>query len=674
MKRAALLLLLSVFLIAGDTIYRPEPAIPEPHNKALDGDNDGDTDYIVCSDFDNDQTLEMADIQACIDSITATDGSTVRVLTGSYSVPAAPYTHPNYGGAGDVEWGLVEPKQAMRIVCDKGAVLNGLGSEHIDLDDQGAVVYIAEDDTQLIGCEIDGGFALDLDSDDECGNGTQACANGTRMGVFVNGAERAVVENNYVHNTSHSCLYFRNAPSINIRGNQVDLCGGAWDADGVAGAVPFITQPCAYGYAEDAAACPTAGRTSGMVIADNNFRRCGGAGINFRKEEQCDVLENISMSGNVVTDNVDQVGTYHACLRSRSAWNLSGDITCSGTSGVDFPEADAYWDETNGENGNRNVNITVHMEKTYDTTAALNIGGYQDGITVSGTIADSGSGTLDSDLTRGVLVSGSVPSRRIKLHDLEVIRSEVTGIEIAGEFDDYDEQIILDGVQVIDVDVISPGSAPGYPCILVSADVVGGIFRDLLLRGCSLNAMQWTGQSTSSTFSNIRLDGFPTGYQRNAAINVSALPGKESSCTQGEAYLVDDANGVQECDTGTGALVTVCVCEDAATGDYEPWPGSQNNHAIEFEDASGSDFNHFSGIHLNEGFGGYAIYMAGENVNQGNYVDGVSVVNPSGSSVWTGHRGEGAASFDETATPALNAIGDTFCESGTTGTCEVLDR
>lgn len=683
---AALLFLIPSDAFGANGTYRGSGLL---QNVAVDTDNDGFFDYIECSDFNGNNILETEDIELCIRQIDSTSGSTVFVLSGTYTIPAPPFTALN-ASAGDVERGVLQPTQGMVIECQNGATITGIDEPHIDSDDQMAVVYLANDDSGIRNCEIDGGFPTDLDTDDECGpSANAACAFGTRMGIFVNGAARSVIENNYIHHTAHACIYVRNAVGINVRGNQTDWCGSSWDADGVDNvAGTWVTQPSLYIYADDSSdTCPTAsGRTAGVVLVDNNFRRSGGAGINFRKDEQCDIVENITMRGNVVTDNVDQAGKVWGCVFFRGAWNVAGDITCSKTAGIQFPQAVGYWnDVTNGVNANRNISLHVSMENTYDTTGAIIVGSYQDTISISGSIRGNGNTTEDASLTRGVLFTTGAPSRQVTLHDLKIINTETSGIEIGSYFGascedrfttgtpettgasngdcdddgttavshDLGTQLTFSNLQIHNIDYGTPTGGAAYSAILASRNMRGFTAQNIDIVGYTENGMDFQKSVEDSHISAVRGAAFPTGFIDGIA-TVATLPtccvddfgipigsgpqtsgspdafcdtdGTTAALPGGGQGIVQVANNVDgTCLTGGGASTFACYCQEQ--GVYGNIQLGSDRNFIRFDDTGGlNDRNVLKGIQCVQNTGDYCVEMQAS--DDDNLVSNISVSNP----------------------------------------------
>ena len=125
-------------------------------NVASDTDGDGSPDYIQCSDFDGDGTLEMADLRACYAALTDTSRRYLYVLPGDYTPDLT---------EGSLTTAQLQLGSNTTVECAGAGTttLNGAWWQSGDTASQTRLAVIGNDDTEshsniaVLNCGIDGG-------------------------------------------------------------------------------------------------------------------------------------------------------------------------------------------------------------------------------------------------------------------------------------------------------------------------------------------------------------------------------------------------------------------------------------------------------------------------------------------------------------------------------------
>lgn len=254
-------------------------------NVLTDGDGDGNPDYIfVQGDYNGDGSVTNADIQDAILALTDTDSErTVRVSAGVY----------DGSGVSNGTLALISIPANTALICDPGAVIKGpdvadpdfpggangktvstriiTNSAVVDPSDLTQLGDDADDPGIVIsGCELYYDLPASYDS-------TGWTWNEDHFGIYLERATRAIITNNRVSKTTHTCIYLRSLVDAFVNENYLgDGCGNANDANGSGS-----NQQGIYLYAAEGV------DTERVIVANNTCIEAGNDCFHTRAQFTC---------------------------------------------------------------------------------------------------------------------------------------------------------------------------------------------------------------------------------------------------------------------------------------------------------------------------------------------------------------------------------------------------
>jgi hypothetical protein len=493
-----------------------------------DQDGDGAFDTATVGDWDDDGLRETADVQAAVDALTDSGAKTVRVTPGVYAPPAVAPPGP----------GLIQLPSRTTLACEQGVRLEGLAPPPAGSDTDTATVTNRDHesgntDVQILGCEITGGMPASYDS-----SPWQAL---TRMGVYLHTVTRGRVENAYVHDTLHSCLYAKNSRDLVWKNNLLDDCGGYND-------LVRNGKPAIYLYAT------TGGTVRDVTVLGNIVRRAGANALNLRRNTVGDVMRDVTFAGNRVEDTADATD----CVTVRGAQDVTiVDQVCVRTGPVGTgPGATAYLNDSPSHVA-AVQNLTVERLRMYETRGpGVAIHAYAEGVTLRDV-------SIEETSQFNACVDLEPPFRRVWIERLTAERCGGHGIfqrgcaacGVAGD------GLVLRDVTIAGTDVWHP-----LDSIRAAGIAFSGPVSHLSLEGADISGVSGSGidfganRVVASSLRDVAVDGVQSGFL--GRMQAAALP----VCSEANAErwaVVSDAASPATC-SGGGSSQVVCRCSELA--------------------------------------------------------------------------------------------------------------
>lgn len=533
-------------------------------------DVDGDLlpDLVYCADYDDDGALEMADVRLCVGALTDTGDKTVAIMPGNYAAPADPEVdYPAAGDSGEPAFGLIDLPSNMTLTCITPRACK-LNNATVGDSGQDYAVISNEDHTTgntdivIEGLEIDGAEG------DDAYSGTSLSVN-QRMGIFLRGTTGSRVENNFVHDTHHTCIYTSNSTSDTILNNRVDDCGGAEQTSGTT-----IAQPGIYLFATGSHS------TSGTRVIGNRISKAKGNGINTRVNAATDSIVDIEIANNYLSDGVSGQG-YAISIRGVDGADIRGNTSLRYGGGLTtYASASVYYSSgaTNFFESSRRLNVhgNTFKDSNHATTqnAGIYVGPYLEDSQFVGNIVD-GTTTVN---THCLVVKG--PERRVRFDGFKLSRCAGYGLTDAGTGSIAGDQAwVFTDLSIEGTDWIGKTTGGRFPGIFFQLAHDSLVIREARIAGATDAEIQFGQSMTNGVFENILIDSTDPGYL--GFYTVATLPTCNSGTNDFWA-VVDDATGASDCTTGGSTTDNACFCNGSAWANF-----SRTVHeSVEFADGS----------------------------------------------------------------------------------------
>ena len=307
-RLALLLLALSLGTTTAPPAARAGPVL-------ADRDGNGLPDYARVGDWDDDGTLELADVQAAIDALTDPGAKHVYVTPGVYVAPLSP--PPGVG--------LVRLPSRTLLQCAGSSQTQLRGVPPTNTGFDRPVVTNADHDAgnsqiAIQDCQVHGGMTSSY---------SQTLGSGPRMGIFLNAVVGGSVTGSFVRHTHHACLYAKNSKQLLLADNRLEDCGN------YPRIAPYV-KPGIYLYADNTSGD---GITENVQILNNVIRRAGGAAVSTRRQSYLRRVRSIRVEGTYAED------TAQGCLQIRGVEGFTArDTTCVDTGpGITTRDITAYY-------------------------------------------------------------------------------------------------------------------------------------------------------------------------------------------------------------------------------------------------------------------------------------------------------------------------------------------
>ncbi|MDJ0849699.1 MAG: hypothetical protein QNK04_15110 [Myxococcota bacterium] len=554
-----------------------------PANTPMDRDGDGAMDYVLCGDFDGDGQLTMdrgcvnanpssacdadgekGDLLACLEALDDEDGRTLEILPGRYEVPDEPFTAHNHWKSSTIT-GLLELPSNTRVHCRPGAVLTGTDERHLDYVDVVSVLSIPRTSANVIveNCEIDQGWPDGYD----CGGG--ACDGFTRMGINVAGDDH-VIRENWIHHTSHACIYAKRARGLVFEHNEVDWCGGSWSPN------PPALYPGVYLFSDAGEALEQ------TQVLNTRCDRTGASCISTRLGWQNDdnAIEDLLVRGTVqVRSGPNADGAVPRCVTLSGLTDTEvSDTRCVGTNGIQIVGGEARYLDDPGcsrpagtwlECSNANANLVLRdavIEENVSQTP-LSLGARSTDLRVENV-------TVLGSPANQACARALGPYRRLEVDGLSLHECGRGGFYLGnsaqpGDWGDADpdEAVTLRRVDVDTADAWLVDSLRGSALSLASG-CVGCTFEEISLSGWSDYGFNVSSNRAfvDNLVVDLTLRQMGSWYAGEASL--ADLPACDAA-NAGQVVTRVDAPSTASCAPVGGSASNLCVCDGASWQDAE---------------------------------------------------------------------------------------------------------
>jgi hypothetical protein len=387
----------------------------------------------------------------------------------------------------------------------------------------------------------------------------------TRMGIRIANGVDHIIENNYVHDTHHACIYVADSETVRVHQNRMEDCGGFYDVTGTG------SQPGVYLFAN------ADSTLSDAKVTENSVRRSGESAYNTRKaSSSTSVVKNVVMSDNYAYQgSVDADGIASPCLTLGSLQNATvTNLLCEQTStGIVFTGGATYLSSSTTEPySNRDVmvdNVVVRNTIAHYRTGqafGVNVGDYQENVRISNLIVDTtyAESLLDSNAS---CVLFNSPQRNLAFERVLLKNCAHHGIYQ----NEADGTAQGEGIRWIDVTVsgtdyyIPGGSTVRAPfntatrhCARFTASAYNQTFVNFSCEDATGNGLNFEADADFITVKDSRFDMRPFGWYTGAGTAgiVTEAQAAAATCNSGATntwLITSDAAA-----SGGGA----CVAED----------------------------------------------------------------------------------------------------------------
>lgn len=599
-----------------------------------DRDGNGFPDFAEVGDWNGNGVLEMADLQAAMDSLTDPGWKELYVRPGRYLPSAAsPNSHA-----------LLELPSLTFLRCadPETTILTGLDASVTDVN----LKVVSNRDTVsgntgivIQNCGIDGGMPASYDSRGWAANG--------QMGIHLSRVTIGLVAGNRVWRTHHTCLYAKNSQSIHFEDNQLEECGGYGDANS------YTRKPAIYLFATQG------GVTRDVVVRGNRVIRSGGPALNTRREKGTDRLIALRFEDN----DVDNTPAPYAarsperCFTIRGVDDLRIDgLSCRHSAGILVTSGgDRYYSVPLAKpDANRNVDIRgVVLDELVESRGMI-VGSYTEGVKLTDV-------EVRDTPAAEACISWTTPLRGLVLDGIRVERCGGDGLLQTGPGSGRTkaEQVVLRNVHVSDVDAVNRSDSLHHSGVVLTGRNNGLLLESIFVQKASRHGVQIGSSAlglTNSTLRGIAVDGIEGGFL--GRLPAASLPVCNSSL-EGSWAIVENAASAASCVASGGpGVANACRCSSGSWGDLA---NAVTRSGVHIGGGAESRCNSLESVLVSNASGAYGVTLTGA---QNNLRVG-SVVGFDGA---TGSVVPQRGALDIDAAASVVGVGNAWC-SGTSQAC-----